>query len=172
MKKLRKLRAPIVVSLLIWGAGCATSPTPYQRQSEEGGFGFLEEKVEKERYRVSFHGNPKTSQKTVEDYLLLRMANLSLEQGAESFTVVEKDPDCISTITPAPNFTCTFRKSTTDMFPYVLVDYGVERWWRAAPTQEYEAVAYMELGGTDECLAENNCYDAKDVLERLGAMAE
>ena len=66
--------------------------------------GFSEQKLEGDRYRVSFAGNSLTSRDTVERYLLYRSAELTVQQGYDWFetadhrtdrtarTYVERDP--------------------------------------------------------------------------------
>jgi hypothetical protein len=73
---------------LLLGA-CAASPTPYQ--AVQGGFGYSEQQIEENRYRVSFAGNSATSRQTVEDYLLYRAAELTVQTGHDWFTVVHRN---------------------------------------------------------------------------------
>jgi hypothetical protein len=75
-------------------AACAT-PTPYQPnvrgQATSGGFS--EVRLESNRFRVTFTGNSLTSRETVEGYLLYRAAELTVQNGFDWFTVVERDTD-------------------------------------------------------------------------------
>jgi hypothetical protein len=70
-------------------AACAGGPTPYQQA--QGGFGYSEQQIEENRYRVSFAGNSATSRQTVEDYLLYRAAELTVQTGHDWFEVVDRD---------------------------------------------------------------------------------
>jgi hypothetical protein len=65
--------------------GCATA-TPYQAQ--KGGYGYAEQKLESDRYRVSFRGNSATSLETVQNYLMVRAAELTLAQQGDYFIVL------------------------------------------------------------------------------------
>lgn len=67
-------------------AACATA-TVYQPQARRGDVGFSETRIEQDRYRVSFKGGSNASRAQVEDYALLRAAELTLEQGYEWFSV-------------------------------------------------------------------------------------
>ncbi|MGI9484806.1 MAG: CC0125/CC1285 family lipoprotein [Geminicoccaceae bacterium] len=83
------LRAASVAILAATLAACATSPTPYQAVSEEGGY--ADQQLESDRYRVKFEGNDATSRETVEDYALYRAAELTLQTGNDYFKVVSKE---------------------------------------------------------------------------------
>ena len=67
----------------------AGGPTPYQE--ERDGYGYSEQQIEENRYRVSFAGNAATSRQTVEDYLLYRAAELSVQTGHDWFEVVDRN---------------------------------------------------------------------------------
>ncbi len=76
-------------------AGCAT-PTPYQprlagKSSSDGGF--AEQRIDADRWRVTFAGNSLTSRETVESYLLYRAAELTLQQNRDWFSVVNRNTD-------------------------------------------------------------------------------
>jgi hypothetical protein len=63
-------------------AGCATA-TPYQAMHDD--YGYSEQKLENNRYRVWFAGNSKTPRETVENYVLYRAAELTLANGYDYF---------------------------------------------------------------------------------------
>ncbi|MEP1231629.1 MAG: hypothetical protein ABJG88_13225, partial [Litorimonas sp.] len=89
MKKIIRNGA-LVASLLILGA-CATA-TPYQEASAPGKFdGFSQTVIENDRARVSFAGNTITERDVVENYLLYRAAELTVERGFDYFTLQERD---------------------------------------------------------------------------------
>ena len=76
----------VVVGLVVAGlAGCFRA-TPYQ--PKDRGYGYSEQKLENNRYRVTFSGNSITSRETVENYLLYRAAELTLENGRDYFVLV------------------------------------------------------------------------------------
>ena len=80
----------LMTSLVVLGA-CATA-TPYQEASKPGKFdGFSQTVIEQDRARVSFAGNSITDRDTVENYLLFRAAELTVEQGYDYFTLQERD---------------------------------------------------------------------------------
>ncbi len=80
----------LMASLVMLGA-CATA-TPYQEASAPGKFdGFSQTVIENDRARVSFAGNSITERETVENYLLFRAAELTVERGFDHFTLQERD---------------------------------------------------------------------------------
>jgi hypothetical protein len=83
------LASPLAVALVLLLAACAAAPTPYQ--AAQSGFGYSEQQIEENRYRVSFAGNSATSRQTVEDYLLYRAAELTVQTGHDWFEVVDRN---------------------------------------------------------------------------------
>jgi hypothetical protein len=81
-------------------AACSSGPTPYQPASAAGAYerGYAETKIENDRYRISFKGNSLTDRETVENYLLYRAAELTLQSGYDTFTIVNRDTDKDSSI--------------------------------------------------------------------------
>ena len=88
---LNRLAYPLLAVGAVLLTACAT-PTPYQA-AVGGAYGYAEQPLEDNRYRVTFKGNAATSRETVENYLLLRAAELTQERGADYFRVVEKSLD-------------------------------------------------------------------------------
>jgi hypothetical protein len=87
----RRWLAPIAAALAL--AACATA-TPYQPLGTRGASGgFAEQRIEPNRYRVTFVGNDYTSRQRVENYLLFRAAELTLANGYDSFTIVRRDTE-------------------------------------------------------------------------------
>jgi hypothetical protein len=70
-------------------SACA-SPTPYQTAAMGDGYGYSEQRIEENRFRVSFSGNSATETRTVKNYLLYRAAELTLAQGGDYFVVTAR----------------------------------------------------------------------------------
>lgn len=77
-----------VLALML--AACS-SPTPYRAASD--GYGYREQQLETNRYRVSFAGNAATPPDTVENYALFRAAELTLASGHDYFKVVSRSSE-------------------------------------------------------------------------------
>jgi len=75
-------------------ASCETA-TPYQpiAPGNHTSGGYSEQRVEPNRWRVTFSGNSLTSRETVETYLLYRAAELTLAQGYDWFSLVDRHTD-------------------------------------------------------------------------------
>ncbi|MES0872478.1 CC0125/CC1285 family lipoprotein [Sinimarinibacterium thermocellulolyticum] len=71
--------------------GACVSATPYQPRDR--GYGYAEQKLESNRFRVSFAGNGATPRETVENYLLYRAAELTLAQGYDYFVIAARDTE-------------------------------------------------------------------------------
>jgi hypothetical protein len=102
-------------------AACATA-TPYQpdvpgRSSASGGFSEL--RLEPDRFRVTFRGNTLTTRETVEGYLLFRAAELTVQNGHDWFSIVERDTDKQSRTYVEPD-------------PFYRPWYGGYGYWRPA----------------------------------------
>lgn len=93
MMNLNILKRAALLSLVTLIAGCV-SATPYQPAANKGGFS--EQKVEDNRYLVSFKGNSRTSQEVVETYLLYRAAEVTLESGHDWFLIADQKDDDVS----------------------------------------------------------------------------
>jgi len=113
------LKAAAIAAALVATAGltaCATA-TPYQpaMRGQAVSGGFSEVRLEADRFRVNFAGNSLTSRDTVERYLLYRAAELTVAQGADWFSLVERQTD---------------RKARTYVEPDPFAPYGPYRYWR------------------------------------------
>jgi hypothetical protein len=87
----RRFAMPFAAALAL--TACATA-TPYQPLGTRGSSGgFAEQRIEANRYRVTFVGNDYTSRQTVENYLLYRAAELTVANGYDGFTIVRHDTD-------------------------------------------------------------------------------
>jgi uncharacterized membrane protein YgcG len=82
----------LTASLALLLAACATS-TPYQPAQK--GLGYFDQKLESNRYRVSFTGSPRTSRETVENYVMYRAAELTLQNGYDYFVVADRQTQSV-----------------------------------------------------------------------------
>lgn len=83
----RTLTVAMAVLLL---AACASNRSSYVPASDEGGVGYTESRLSEARYRVVFKGESGASLETVQDYALLRAAELTVAQNYDWFEVAER----------------------------------------------------------------------------------
>ena len=87
--------AAAAVLVLVTGLGGCVTPTPYQPmvRGHAGPGGYSETRIEPDRWRVTFSGNAVTRRATVEDYLLYRAAEVTLQNGFDWFSMVDRQTD-------------------------------------------------------------------------------
>jgi len=85
---MKHLILPVLAALSL--AACATTPTTFQPAGPRGGVGFSEMRIEPGRYRVTFQGGPGAPPAQVQDYALLRAADLAVSEGYDWFRVTER----------------------------------------------------------------------------------
>ncbi len=156
-------------------AACATS-TPYVAADTSGnGYGFSEQRIESNRYRVMFRGNSSTTRETVENFLLFRAAELTLLNDFDHFIVVENDTEANrrlrTTATASPAFYGRYGGFgfAGRGFPYYAYGFG----WGFpydATTREiirYSATAYIVLGKGPKPADNPLAFDAREVMDNL-----
>jgi hypothetical protein len=78
-------------ALFIVGA-CASGPDYAPATSAEA-LGYSDQRIENDRWRVTYRGDTKMSAAAVQDYALMRAAQLTLENGGDWFEIVTADTD-------------------------------------------------------------------------------
>ncbi|MEO0398303.1 MAG: hypothetical protein AAF224_02645 [Pseudomonadota bacterium] len=162
-------------------AACATS-TPYAPATDGNRYGFSEQRIESNRYRIMFRGNSSTTRETVETFLLYRAAELTLMNGFDHFIVIENDTEArsnYSTTTTGPAF---FGRYGYGFGPYAFPYYaygwgwggGFGPGWGGAPfdsyTREitrYSAVAFVTMHQGEKPADNPQAFDARDVADNL-----
>lgn len=86
----RQLVGGTLLALAAALTACATA-TPYQPST--AGYGYDEQRIEQNRYRITFVGNSRTPKQTVENYLLFRAAELCLQAGYDYFVFASEATD-------------------------------------------------------------------------------
>lgn len=91
-------RAAPLLAVLLTGAlaGCAAHPTPYQAAAMGGGYGYAEQQLEQNRFRVTFTGNSDTPRLWVENGLLYRAAEITKANGYDYFVEVTRETEPVT----------------------------------------------------------------------------
>jgi hypothetical protein len=147
-------------------AGCGQA-TPYQPAVY--GYGYSEQQIEDNRYRVTFAGNELTAADTVQNYLLYRAAELTLDRGYDYFTVVERNLDRSTTYwgtgdTHLGSGHFTRRGDFVGGLGFTT--------YSARPIDSYTTYADVVMFEGEKPAADVNAYDARSVLRQLGPTIE
>ncbi|WP_332774290.1 CC0125/CC1285 family lipoprotein [Phenylobacterium sp.] len=180
--------AAIAASLALAGlvSACATA-TPYQPniQGQAVSGGFSEQRLESDRFKVTFAGNSLTSRDTVEAYLLYRAAELTVQQGYDWFTIVERDVerDRRTYVERDPFYRPWYGPSYGYWRPYWRY-YGGGFGWRTwdpywgdpfwadrmdvRTVEKFEATAEIVMRKGPKPADDARAFDARGVMENIG----
>lgn len=159
-------RRPAGIALALLLAACTGNPTPYQ--PAVAGYGYMDQQLEENRYRVSFAGNELTPPETVQNYLLYRAAEITLESGFDYFSVVDRNLDRSTTYWGSGQ---TFLDSGYVTRHGDIVGFGTSS-YSAHPIDRYTAYADVVMFEGQKPPDDVNAYDARDVLRRLDPTIE
>jgi hypothetical protein len=130
-------RALAFLALLFLSA-CATA-TPYQAAVKgQTAYGYSERRIEANRVALTFRGNSLTAREQVEDYLLYRAAELTLEGGFDYFVTAARATD------PKRSFNSLgagFRRGFFSDYAYFHPRFG----WRATYDPFWDDVTIREV---------------------------
>lgn len=165
----KTIAAAAIVAATTLGACANTGPTPYQPASLNYSRGYTETKLEDTRYRISFKGNSLTERETVENYMLFRAAELTLQSGYDTFTIANRDTDKDSRT--------RFNGFYGPRFSYMYFSPrwgwvgGYDPFWdmpsRRETVTSYEAFAEIVMTKGPKG-ADPNSFDARQVQQNLG----
>jgi hypothetical protein len=165
-RKLIAIAAFAGVALVLSACG-SYGPTPYQPSSKYEG-GYSETKIENDRYRISFKGNSMTGKETVENYMLYRAAELTIQNGYDTFTIANRDTDKQSRTREYGGFLQS-RLSYAYFVPRVGWVYDYDTFWtpsRYEQVTRYDAFAEVVLGKGPKS-SDPNAFDARQVEHNL-----
>ncbi len=105
MRMIRALFLILAAALAL--AACTALPTPYQPIGESR-YGYAEEQIDAETWRVRFSGNSVTDRAAVVDYVFYRAAEIAVAQEADGVIVlkedIERDVSYYASPNPYPNY--------------------------------------------------------------------
>jgi hypothetical protein len=181
---MKKLLTAAAVALAAGLAACATA-TPYQpavRTSAGPANGFYEMPLEQGRWRVGFAGNSVTGREQVEDALLLRAAELTLQQGFDHFVAVNRATERDVRYRADPTFRSGFGYSRYPFWsPYWRYSRPGFGWRYADPfydpfwdrdfdireIDKYEATAEIVMGRGAPPAGDPRAFDARQIYATL-----
>lgn len=159
-------------------AACATS-TPYGPAVNGKGYGFSDQRIESNRYRITFRGNSVTSRETVENALLYRAAELTVQLGFDYFIALENDTEAdksYSTTASEPAFYGRYGFGHPFYrpyygFPYYAYGFGWGSPYYDTYTREitrYSAVAFVAMFKGEKPADNAQAFNAREVMANLG----
>lgn len=155
----RIVLASLALTLLL--AGCAT-PTPYQ--PARNGYGYHDQRLENNRYRITVTANTLTSRDTVENYLLYRAAQVTIQTGNHYFTIVHQSVVPTTTYSGTTTFGSGFG-------PYYGYPYGMGLGIGTStltPHTSYQASTVIVVSKSKQhARGALQTYKAQDVIQRL-----
>lgn len=158
-RRLVHARAILAAALMTTLAACST-PTPY-RAADGSQTGYSEQRIETDRYRVSFTGNDATSLDTVRNYALYRAAELTVAAGYDHFTVVSRSTESLGSVS-SPQIGVGVGGGSGGSG----VGIGLST-FLGGPSGSYGVFMDVLMGSGPEP-AGDDAYDAREVLKNLG----
>lgn len=88
------MRSIQIVAILLAAllTACATQ-SKYVPAEKRGAYGYTDTQLTERRYRITFTGNSLTPKETVQDFMLLRAAEVTLENGYDWFRPVTRETE-------------------------------------------------------------------------------
>ncbi|WP_447952817.1 CC0125/CC1285 family lipoprotein [Sphingopyxis chilensis] len=188
---LSKLLLPALAGVALALSGCATTSTPYQPASASNKIrgGYSDVQLASDRYRVTFEGNSLTSRDQVEGYLLYRSAELTLAQGYDGFSIVQRETEhrVERRIEPDPLYRPWYGSAYAYWQPewrYYGRPYGWRSWypyggdpfWTShidvRTVEQFEATAEIVMHRGPKPDGNGKSFDARDVVAELGPKIE
>ena len=155
---------------ILFLSACAT-PTVYKPAEGRHSTGYSDKRLAENRIRVAFSGNSVTSRATVEDYLLLRAAEVTRDAGYAWFAFDTRDTETRTIYHTdfagwpgwGPGFGWYWHSWAFDPIGRQATSY---------PSTRYEAYAEVILLTPEQARNEPHALRASDVIARLGPAAE
>ena len=177
MRTLRAVLRGLGLAGLALLAACV-HPTYYEPASD--GQGYTDQEIADGRYRVTFSGNSATPRETVDNYLLYRAAEITLNSGHDYFVMTDHDVERSVTyrsyvdVPPGgglygPNYAWG---PYWDGFPYgpYYDPYGPGyAEVTSHPVEKYQAFATIAVYDGSPPADNPDAYSARDVIARLKA---
>jgi hypothetical protein len=158
---MKRLVAVLVLGVAL--AACTSGPTRYIPAMDGNDMGYREQRLEQERYRISFRANPDLKAAEVEDMALRRAAELAIQNGYQWFQVVSRMTDVVGGSQTAGGPTIGIGGSSGSYGSSVGLGLGFNL---GGDTRQYESTLEV-LMGRGQKPSDPAAYDAYSVLSRF-----
>jgi hypothetical protein len=164
-----RLQAMLGLTAIAFLTACAAEPPYFGPAGPDHPTGYTDQQIDQNRFRVSYSGSSSTPRVTVENFLLLRAAEVAQQAGYPYFAFDTRDTKTktsyFSTFTGWPGWGGYGR-------------YGWSGWGSPSfgdsetrPITRYEAYAEIILLTDAQGKADPHALDAKSVIAHLGPLA-
>jgi hypothetical protein len=147
-------------------AGCETVPLTYMPASGPRSPGYFDQKIESDRFRVSYRGPAEGNGGQVYDFALLRAAQLTLSEGYEWFRVIGRSDDMAQASGPR----ISLGTGSTSFGRRSAVGVGIGTGFNLGGGDMRSVTLEVKLGKGPRP-ADRDAYDARDVSRTIGARA-
>jgi hypothetical protein len=156
----------VALGALVLIAGCAQQPPYFGPKDSDHATGYTDERLDQNRYRVTYTGNSATARETVEDFLLLRSAQVTLQSGFGHFVFDTRDTQAHTTYYSDFMGWPGWRRHGWywNIWPY---DDEAE----TRPVTRYQAYAEIVMLTDAQAAKEPRSIDAQSIMQRLGPAA-
>lgn len=150
-------------------AACATEPPYFGPIGPGHSTGYTDQQIDQKRFRVSYSGSSHTSRDTVENFLLLRAAQLTLQAGYPAFMFDTRD-------TKTKTSYLTSFAGWPGWGGYGFYGWSGPGWGdqgnaESTPITRYEAYAEIVLLTDPQAQKEPRGLNAQSVIDHLGPLA-
>ncbi|WP_439476455.1 CC0125/CC1285 family lipoprotein [Brevundimonas sp.] len=176
--RLRFLKPALLAATAALALSACATATPYGPAGVDSRYGYADQRVDADRYRVSFSGNSVTSREQVEMALLLRAAEVTAESGYDWFSTVNRatDRDVRLQGIPDPFYRDRYSPFWGPSWRYYRRGYwspwGDPFWgsrdFDVREIDRFEASAEIVMGRGPKPAGDPNAFDAREVIQNLG----
>ncbi len=177
---MRKLTLLALAAAGLILTACATA-TPYQA-AVDSSRGYSEQRIESNRYRVSFSGNSLTNLETVENYLLYRAAELTKQNGYDYFVIADRNTEKKERYSSSSGFGAGYGShfgylghygfGWSYYSPFYGYGYGYDPFFDGYDIRQitrYTATAEIAMYHGEKPAKNEKAYQADEVLKELGS---
>ena len=174
--RLRFLKPALLAATAALALSACATATPYGPAGVDSRYGYAEQRVDADRYRISFAGNSVTSREQVEMALLLRAAEVTAENGYDWFSTVNRAtdrdvrfqaiPDPFYRDRYSPFWGPTWRYQRRGLWSPWGDPFG--RDFDVREIDRFEASAEIIMGRGAKPAGDPNAFDAREVVQNLG----
>ncbi|HUO87704.1 MAG TPA: hypothetical protein VMU08_00915 [Rhizomicrobium sp.] len=164
----------IATALAFLALGGCIQPTAYQPATN--GHGYSDQRLAENRYRVSFSGNSVTKREMVENFLLLRSAEVTRDAGYCCFVFDNRDTEAKTSYYTAFGGYPGWGPAWGPGFGWYRHNWVYDPWdpyWAGTvyPSTRYEAYAEIVMLTPEQAQREPRALKAADVISRIGPLA-